>query len=334
MARILIVGGAGYVGGWLTDQAIEAGHDVIVYDLLLYEDVYLKPVEFVFGDILDRERLEPLVRDADVVVWLAALVGDGACALDPDLTQKINVESVEWLASVFDGRIVFMSTCSIYGAQDGELTEDSPVNPLSIYARTKLEAEAALGGKDALIFRLGTLHGVGDEFSRLRVDLVVNTLTVRAALNGRMSVYGGQQYRPLLHVRDVGRIVVESMTTDRQGIYNLGAENATVLEVAEAVRRRIPDAQIEVTEMKFQDNRDYRVSSRKAIDELGFAPSLRMNDGIVQVQRLIEQGRIRDLTSPRFSNYESLRPYLRQEESPLGREVYVAHELAPHREVA
>jgi nucleoside-diphosphate-sugar epimerase len=334
VARVLIVGGAGYVGGWLTDQAIEAGHDVIVYDLLLYEDVYLKPVEFVFGDILDRERLGPLVRDADVVVWLAALVGDGACALDPELTQKINVESVKWLTTVSEGRLVFMSTCSVYGAQAGELTEDSPVNPLSIYAQTKLEAEAALTDKNALIFRLGTLHGVGDEFSRLRVDLVVNTLTIRAALNGRMSVYGGQQYRPLLHVRDVGRIVVESMTTERRGIYNLGAENATVLEVAEAVRARIPDAGIEVTEMKFQDNRDYRVSSQKAIDELGFAPSLRMGDGIVQVQRLIDEGRIRDLTSPRFSNYESLRPYLRQEASPLGREVYVAHELAPHREVA
>lgn len=334
MAGVLIVGGAGYVGGWLTDQAIEAGHDVTVYDLLLYEDVYLKPVDFVFGDILDRQRLEPLVENADIVVWLAALVGDGACALDPDLTRKINVESIQWLASVFDGRILFMSTCSVYGAQDGELREDSPVNPLSLYAQTKLGAEAALADKDALIFRLGTLHGVGDDFSRLRVDLVVNTLTIRAALNGRMSVYGGQQYRPLLHVRDVGRIAVGAMTTDRRGIYNLGAENATVLQVAEAVRARIPDAAIDVTEMKFQDNRDYRVSSAKAFEELGFDPSLRMDDGIVQVQALIDQGRIRDLTSPRFSNYESLRPYLRQEASPLGREVYVAHELAPHRRVA
>jgi nucleoside-diphosphate-sugar epimerase len=334
VAGVLIVGGAGYVGGWLTDRAIEAGHDVTVYDLLLYEDVYLKPVDFVFGDLLDRDRLEPLVRSADIVVWLAALVGDGACALDGELTRKINVESVQWLASVFDGRIVFMSTCSVYGAQDGELTEDSPVNPLSLYAQTKLAAEAALLERDALIFRLGTLHGVGDEFSRLRVDLVVNTLTIRAALNGRMSVFGGQQYRPLLHVRDVGRVVVDAMTTDRHGIYNLGAENVTVLEVAQAVQARIPEARIDVTEIKFQDDRDYRVSSRKAIDELGFAPALRMDDGIVQVKRLIDEGRIRDLTSPRFSNYESLRPYLRQDSTPLGREVYVAHELAPHRRVA
>src|SRR5262245_20519020 len=116
VARVLIVGGAGYVGGWLTDRALEAGHDVTVYDLLLYEDVYLKPVDFVFGDILDHDRLEPHVRRADVVVWLAALVGDGACALDPELTRKINVDSVRWLTSVYDGRIVFMSSCSVYGA--------------------------------------------------------------------------------------------------------------------------------------------------------------------------------------------------------------------------
>ena len=169
---MLIVGGAGYVGGWLTDRAIDSGHEVTVFDLLLYEDVYLKPVDFVFGDLLDRERLEPLVREADIVVWLAALVGDGACALDPELTRKINVESVEWLASVFDRRIVFLSTCSVYGAQEGELSEDSPVNPLSIYAQTKVEAEAALREKDALIFRLGTLYG-----SAMRSPVCASTLS-------------------------------------------------------------------------------------------------------------------------------------------------------------
>jgi nucleoside-diphosphate-sugar epimerase len=333
VARVLIVGGAGYVGGWLTDRAIEAGHDVRVYDLLLYEDVYLKPVDFVFGDILDCERLEPHVRRADVVVWLAALVGDGACALDPELTRKINVEAVRWLTSVYDGRIVFMSTCSVYGAQDGELTEESAVNPLSLYAKMKLEAENVLEDNDALILRLGTLHGLGDEFSRLRVDLVVNTLTIRAALNRQMSVFGGRQYRPLLHVRDVGHAVVDAMTGRATGIFNLAAENATVLEIAEAVRHRIPDAEIAVTEITSQDSRNYRVSSRRAFDELGFNPELAMDDGIVQVYRLVEEGRVRDLTSPRFSNFESLRPYLRQDSSPLGREVYVDHELAPHRSV-
>ena len=143
MAHVLVTGGAGYVGGWLTDRAIEAGHDVRVYDLLLYEDRYLKEVPFIAGDILDYDRLRPHLEWADVVVWLAGLVGDPACALDPMLTRKINVESVRWLCDSFDGRIVFPSTCSVYGAQDEELDESSPVAPLSLYAESKLRGREA-----------------------------------------------------------------------------------------------------------------------------------------------------------------------------------------------
>ena len=142
MARVLVVGGAGYVGGWLVDRAVEAGHDVLVYDLLLYEDRYMKDVAFKSGDALDTERLRPSLEWADSVVWLAALVGDPACALDPSLTRKINLDTVRWLADVFDGRIVFPSTCSIYGAQEEVLDEDSPTAPLSLYAETKLDASA------------------------------------------------------------------------------------------------------------------------------------------------------------------------------------------------
>ena len=274
---------------------------MLVYDLLLYEDTYLKPVPFVYGDILDRERLLPYVRRSDVVVWLAALVGDGACALDNDLTVRINVDAVRWLASVFDGRIVFMSTCSVYGAQDGWLTEESPLNPLSLYARTKLEAERVLSAhRNAIIFRLGTLYGLGDRFSRLRVDLVVNTLTVRATLSRRMSVFGGKQYRPLLHVRDVAEAVLTALERDVAGVFDLTSENVTILEVAEAVREQVPDAHIEVTDLPFQDSRNYRVSGAKAREELGFAPRLNMRDGITEVKTLVDEGRIRDLTASRL----------------------------------
>jgi len=144
MSNVLVVGGAGYIGGWLTDRIRADGHEVRVFDVLLYEDQYLKDVDFVHGNILERESVAPHLKWADAVVWLAAMVGDGACALDPDLTRAINVDSVRWLREHFDGRIVFMSTCSVYGAQDGLLTEESPLNPLSLYAETKAEAEQAL----------------------------------------------------------------------------------------------------------------------------------------------------------------------------------------------
>jgi len=333
VGRVLVVGGAGYVGGWLSDSLSLQGHEVTVYDLLLYEDIYLKPVEFVHGDVLDHAQLEPLLEQADAVIWLAALVGDAACGLDPGLTTRINVESVRHLARRFKKRIVFMSTCSVYGAQDGELDETSPVQPLSLYAQTKLDAERVLTeeGADAVVFRLGTLHGVSDTYSRLRTDLVVNALTIRAALHARMSVFGGRQYRPLLHVRDVATAVAAAVEARTNGIFNLHAENLTILEIAERIRSFAPDADLEITEMRYEDLRNYRVSSKRVHDVLGFEPTYCVDDGIRQVLDLVQQGRIRDLSTSRFSNVEALRPYLQTESSPLGDEIHVSHPLARHR---
>ena len=197
MKRVLVVGGAGYIGGWLTDKLIESGYETRVYDLLLYEERFLKDVDFVAGDVLDLERLRPHLDWAEAVVWLAALVGDPACALNPGVTQKINVDTIDWLCRRFDGRIIFPSTCSVYGANDQEVDEDSPTDPLSIYAQGKLEAESVILGKrpDSLIFRLGTAFGVSDTYSRPRMDLVVNYMTANAITKEELSVFGGTQWR-------------------------------------------------------------------------------------------------------------------------------------------
>ena len=138
MSNILIVGGAGYVGGAVTDLLAGGEHSIRVFDLILYEDSYRKPLDFVYGDVRDKAALEPQLDWADIVIWLAAIVGDGACQLDPDTTIAVNQQTVKWLARKFDGRIVFMSTCSVYGAQNSELDEESDKNPLSLYASTKL----------------------------------------------------------------------------------------------------------------------------------------------------------------------------------------------------
>ena len=332
MARVLVVGGAGYIGGWLTDKAIEEGHDVRVYDLLLYEDRYLKDVPFVAGDVLDRDRLRPHVEWADSVVWLAALVGDPACALDPALTRKINLEAVGWLCETFEGRIVFPSTCSVYGAQEEELDETSPTSPLSLYAEAKLEAERVImsGRPDGLVLRLATLGGMGDTYSRIRLDLVVNLLVMRAKLVGEVQVFGGLQYRPLLHVRDVATAVVPHLDGGPTGIFNIGAENATILEVAERIVERVGEAEIQRIATPFQDTRNYRVSFRRATDELGFQPRHSIDDAIDEIASLIDNGRVTDMSLAAFSNLEALRPYLRPEAIPLGREVRSAHSLARH----
>ena len=306
--KILIVGGAGYVGGWLTDETLRAGHEVRVFDRLLYEEAFLKDVDFVYGDILDIEALRPHLAWADAVVWLAAFVGDPACALNPDLTMKTNVGAVRSLVDNFDGRIIFPSTCSVYGAQDGELVEDSPFNPLSLYAESKIEAERILleSGRDTLIFRLGTLFGLSDTYARLRVDLVLNVLTIRAVLEGRMSVFGGDQYRPLLHVRDIATAVVPQLGTTATGCFNLHAENMTIIDLARRIQEHVSGVELEVTESTFQDSRNYRVSSERARTQLGFEPAWTVEQGILEVRDAVAGGRIPDVNLPRFSNVAAL----------------------------
>jgi nucleoside-diphosphate-sugar epimerase len=332
--RVLIVGGAGYVGGWLTDEVAKAGHDVLVYDLLLYEDRFLKDVPFVSGDVLDRDRLLPHLKWADAVVWLAALVGDPVSSLDPALTTKINLETVRWLSEVFDGRIVFPSTCSVYGAQDAMLDESSPLAPLSLYAQTKLEAEPILLERhpDALILRLATLAGVGDTYSRIRLDLVVNLLTVRAKVVGRLQIFGGTQYRPLLHVRDVATAVVPHLETKVGGIFNLGSENTTIEALAQRVSEHVGGVEMEKVDVPTLDTRNYRTSFAKAERELGFRARFTIDDAIDEIAQLVDEGRVKDLSLAQFSNLEALRPYLLPEAIPFGREIRTAHSLARHAE--
>lgn len=300
--KVLIVGGAGYVGGPLVDMLLASKHTVRVYDALLYEESYRKPVDFVYGDVRDRERLLPHLRWADAVVWLAALVGDGACAINPKVTIEINQESVKWLARVFDGRIIFMSTCSVYGAQDATLDECAPTGPLSVYAVTKLAAEKYLEGRNAVSFRLGTLFGVGDTYSRIRLDLVVNTLTVRAHRGSPIAIFGGDQFRPLLHVADAAQAVLENLESSNTGIFNLHRQNVRIIDLAFQIRNHYPDLKIERSEVAFQDSRNYRVSGEKAARELGFKAERSIDQGIEEVKALLDAGRIRDLDNPRYTN--------------------------------
>jgi nucleoside-diphosphate-sugar epimerase len=306
MSNILIVGGAGYVGGAVTDLLAGSEHSIRVFDKILYEDSYRKPLDFVYGDVRDAAALKPHLDWADVVVWLAAIVGDGACQLDPDTTIAVNQKTVEWLVKNYDKRIVFMSTCSVYGAQDVELDEDSQKNPLSLYASTKLEAESYLADKNAIIFRLGTLFGVGDLYSRIRMDLVVNFLTVRAHTLGKINVFGGDQFRPLLHVKDVARGIEKVLFDSNTGVYNLHRQNVRIIDLSYQIRNHFPDLEIERTDQPFQDTRNYRVRSDRAVNDWNFDSAFSIDDGIEEVKALVEQNRIKDLDHARYSNQRYL----------------------------
>jgi nucleoside-diphosphate-sugar epimerase len=306
--KILVVGGAGYVGGGIVDK-LSQEHEVTVYDSLIYETSYRKKVNFILGDIRDTTKINNILDGFDVVVWLAALVGDGACAINPDLTYEINSESVKNLVENFEKRIIFLSTCSVYGAQDGVLTEDSGTNPLSEYASSKLKAEEYLKDSDALIFRLGTLFGLSDEFSRVRLDLVVNILTAKALIDKKISVFGGEQWRPLLHVNDVSNAISHCLKTDVSGIYNLHHKNYRIIDIAREIENKVKDVELEVTPMSFEDARNYQVSSQKLLDETGFEASIELINGINEIYDLIFHNRIKDITDPRYSNQNFLQKF-------------------------
>lgn len=308
MSKILTVGGAGYIGGFLTDYLSHSGHDVVVYDNLLFEDRFLKDCNFIYGDIRDTEKLSSIINNFDVVVWLAGLVGDGACAVNHGLTKSLNVDSVKWLVDNFRGKIVFPSTCSVYGINNNLIEETAEPNPLSLYAATKLEAEKYVleNSPDALVFRLGTLFGLGDRHSRMRLDLVANILSMRAARSEKLTIFGGEQWRPLLHVRDVSTAIAHGLRNNTSGLYNLSYKNYKICDLGKEVKKIIPLCDIQYTDMKFEDLRNYRVKNDKIL-KTGWVPCYTLEDGISQIFSLIKDKRIKDTTDIVYSNAAFMR---------------------------
>jgi len=292
--NVLVVGGAGYIGGAVTDALMERNIPFTVYDKLLYEHQYLKPVNFIYGDVRDTKKLKELLPNYTHVIWLAAIVGDAACQIKPELTIETNQNSVKWLSENYDGRIIFTSTCSVYGQNDNEVDENSSLNPLSLYAKTKVEAEKSLRDKNSLIFRLGTVFGVSDTYSRLRMDLVVNYMTANAATKGKLSVFGGTQWRPLIHVYNVAEAIVNNLEKPITGIYNLATLNYQIKDLAKEISK-ITGCKIEYVEQKFEDQRNYHVSTKKAEKEgiLNFKKVYTIADGAKQIYDLIKSKRVK-----------------------------------------
>ncbi len=307
--KVLVVGGCGYIGGYTTDLLSLNNFDVTIYDNLLYEDRFLKNVNFINGDIRDTNFLVQTAEKFDVIVLLAALVGDPACSVDQELTNQINYNSIRdfCLKISSDKHIIFMSTCSVYGAQDGFLNEESPTNPLSTYASTKLKSEKHILEKNGTIFRLGTVFGLGDAHSRLRMDLVVNVLTMRAIVYNEITINGGEQWRPIISVVDIANYILEACLKGHRGVYVLSKENVIIKQLGEKVANLIPNTKINYTKISFQDARNYKVDNSKSLSTFEYQPMVTVEEEVLKIKKLLDENRIKDPMQQVYHNGNFLR---------------------------
>lgn len=296
---ILVVGGAGYLGSHVSSLL---GSRCVVYDNLTYRDEFLDNVPFVYGDVTDHDRLKTQLDQASLVVWLAAIVGDAACMINPRRAERVNVEAVRFLADTFHGPIIFTSTASVYGISEEPCTESSPLNPQSIYAETKVEAEKILANSNALILRLGTLYGMSD---RMRFDLAINAMTRDAVLKKKITVFGGDQKRPFLNVFDAASFIrYFSGSKWTPGIYNLTASNVTIRNVARLIQKTVFGSEVVYSKSRFEDKRDYAMVSD--LNALNLMPVVSIEGAVSNIAGVLREGRIKDPYGDRYVNSKAL----------------------------
>lgn len=312
---ILVTGGAGYVGSHLTRKLLARGHRVRVLDNFIYghhglDDLQDPRLELQSGDICDPAALARAVDGARAVVALAAIVGDAACDLEPAQTMAINYEStrqtLEACRAARVERLVFASSCSVYGANGSDVIhEQSQLNPVSLYARTRIMSEELLLAQhdvDVVILRLATVCGVSP---RMRFDLMVNTMTACAVEQGTIRVSGAKQWRPHLHVQDAAEAfqLACEVASPREKIFNVGSDhqNYTVGEIAERVAQHRPGTRIEYAP-NGHDLRSYRVTFDRIRTQLGFQGRRTVDDAIVEVGELMRSGQVADFRHDQFHN--------------------------------
>jgi len=295
--KILITGGAGYLGSVITKRMLDEGHEVIVLDKLIFNQTsllsytYTSKFKFIYGDVRNESLLEKLCNEADVIIPLAAIVGFPACAADPKLAKEINFQQIVNIVKFTNGKnkkILYPNTNSGYGLGLGqsECNEESPLTPISVYGQTKCDAENFLRtSTDAIIFRLATVFGVSP---RMRTDLLVNDFTYKAITDKYIVVFEKTFKRNFIHIRDVASAFVfmlDRYDKYRGEIFNVGLSDANLSkqELLEKIKTHVPDFAISYNDYyEDPDKRDYIVSNQK-IEDTGWRPHWNLDKGITEL---------------------------------------------------
>lgn len=329
MKKILVTGGAGYIGSVLVRDLLNKGYKVSVFDSLYFGEESLKELknnpnfELIKGDMQNIDSYSNLLDDVEAVIHLAAISNDPSCDLDPYYTKKINVEGTKKLARMCKERgvkrFLFSSSCAIYGAGiTTELDENSPKLPVSLYAKTKVECEDILLGMMGenfypTILRNGTIFGYSP---KMRFDLVVNLMTKNAVKDKKIFILGkGEQWRPNVHVKDVSKAFIKVLESPIEKVkgetFNVGSNdlNFQIYKIAEEFKSVIPNTKIEFVPAD-KDTRDYNINFDKINQVLGYTTDFKIKDGIREIQKAILDGSIKDVEDNRYYAIKTIKEFL------------------------
>lgn len=294
--KILVTGGAGYIGSILCPMLLEKGHEIVLFDSFMWG---VKPIlhfvqhpglTLVTGDVRDERHLKPVVTKADAVIHLSAIVGFPACAADESRAITTNIQGTELLCRLLTPRqaLFFASTGSTYGQVEGVASEETPINPLTLYGRTKREGEKYVRDAGGVCLRFATVFGVSP---RLRLDLLVNDFCYQAYHHRQIVMFEGNHRRTFLHVRDAAAVypfALENYDQMRGAVYNVGsaAMNYTKIEIARRIQQFHPFYLHEADVGEDLDKRDYEVCYTK-ISALGYRATIGLDEGIQELLKVV-----------------------------------------------